>query len=107
MWRYIIFSVFMIVLLIIGGCTTSNVVTKSPGKYSVTSSVLVFQTLAGAKEAVYEKAHNYCSKRNKTVKTLDLKTRPVVVGKPGEASLTFTCIKKQSNNTSSQKNANQ
>lgn len=82
----------LFIFILITGCTTSTVVTKAPGKYSVTSSVIMFQTLAGAKEAVYEKAQNFCKERGKVVKTINLKTRPVVVGRPGEASLTFTCV---------------
>lgn len=98
MKKYFLFCVTLGIMLIPLSCTTSSVITKSPGNYSITSSVIVFQTVGGKKEVVYSKANDFCESKGKVVKTINLETRPVVVGKPGEVTLDFTCVEENNKN---------
>ena len=80
--------------MILGGCTSSGVISTESGGYTILKKGL--HTGIGAPDAVkssaYNEASKFCAKENKKVETLRLDiTKSEFIG-PVKLSLTFQCV---------------
>jgi hypothetical protein len=82
-----------VIVVFIMGCTTSRVMPAGEELYIVSSSGAGFSS-ASVRENVYASANKFCSKKNQTVKSVNLKTREGRAAvNPPSAELTFRCVR--------------
>jgi hypothetical protein len=84
---------FLVSLLVLAGCTTSNVIATGPDTYMVSASGAGFAS-AGVREAVYEEANAFCASRGLVMVPITFKAREGALGRhPPSADLTFRALK--------------
>lgn len=82
----------MIGLLALAACST-GVAPMEAGTFMVAtrSAQVGFGPANGAKADVYREANEFCTKQNKTVKTISLQMIDSALAQPASASLQFRC----------------
>ncbi len=87
--KYIIISS----VLLFTACSSTGVVPMDKGTYMIgkRSAQIGFGPPSGVKTDVYKEANSFCAKKQKTVKTLNLKITNSGLAKPGHVLLEFKC----------------
>ena len=86
-------NLYFFVVFFMVGCASTGVVPMDAGTYMIAkrSAQAGFGPPDGVKADIYKEANEFCSKENKTVKTIDLQVTNTSFGRPGNVSLTFRC----------------
>jgi hypothetical protein len=85
--------IFVMSLVVLSGCSTSNVIATGPDTYMVSASGAGFAS-AGVREAVYKKANGFCSSKGLVMVPISFKAREGKLGShPPSADLIFRALK--------------
>ena len=84
-------AIFLILLFT--ACSSTGVVPMDKGTYMIAkrSAQVGFGPPSAVKADVYKEANEFCAKRQKVVKTLNLKVTNSGFARPGHVSLEFKC----------------
>ncbi len=88
-----IVSGLCLMIALLGGCVSSDVIPAGPDTYMVSASGAGFAT-AGVREKVYKKANDFCAARGLVMVPFSFKARPGELGRhPPSADLVFRALK--------------
>ena len=85
--------IIIFVILLFTACSSTGVVPMDKGTYMIAkrSAQVGFGPPTAVKADVYKEANEFCAKKQKVVKTLNLKVTNSGFAKPGNVSLEFKC----------------
>ena len=85
--------IVIFLILLFTACSSTGVVPMDKGTYMIAqrSAQVGFGPPTAVKADVYKEANEFCAKKQKVVKTLNLKVTNSGFAKPGNVSLEFKC----------------
>lgn len=81
--------------LMLSGCASTGVVPVDSGTFMIAKRSVQagFGPPTAVKADVYREANAFCATKNSEVETVDLDMTNSGLGRPGNVSLTFRCVK--------------